>query len=92
MRFEWDERKNERNIKKHKIDFRDVTRLWTTPIVVRVDDRQDYGETRWIALGVVDGIEVVVSFTKRQDRIRIISARRANRKERIIYSEKIRTD
>lgn len=50
MRFEWDESKNAENIRKHKIDFADVPAMFAGPMLVKLDDRQDYGEERWIGL------------------------------------------
>ena len=47
MKFEWDEKKNEINIRKHKIEFRDVQQVFDGPMIVNIDDRMDYGEVRW---------------------------------------------
>ena len=89
MRFEWDERKNEINIRNHKIDFVDVPVAFKGAMLIDYDDRQDYGENRWIGLGLLHGIVVVVVFREpRKDTIRIISARKANRKEQKEYYEK----
>ena len=87
MRFKWDESKNAANIRKHKIDFCDVPSVFDAPLLVQYDDRQDYGEDRWIGIGTLRGITVVVVvFTERDaDTIRIISARKANRYERKQY-------
>ena len=83
MRFEWDETKNETNIRDHRIDFADVPAVFNGPMLIEIDERQDYGEERWIGLGLLWSIPVVVVFTeRRQDTIRIISARKANRYER----------
>jgi uncharacterized protein len=88
--FEWDEAKNKENIAKHSIDFADTARIFEQPMVVRLDDREDYGEERWIALGDLNRIVVVIVFTLREDRIRPISIRKANRRERKIYEEGVR--
>jgi len=89
MRFEWDESKNAANIRKHKIDFCDVPSVFEAPLLIAYDARQDYGEDRWIGIGTLRSITVVVViFTERAtDTIRIISARRANRYERKQYEE-----
>ena len=91
MNFEWDDAKNRANIRKHAIDFEDVRPVFYRPMLVETDEREQYGEDRWIGLGVfLNGIEVVVVFTESTDEtIRIISARRATRQERIRYHEKI---
>ncbi len=77
MRFEWDEEKNRANIRKHGLDFADAWRLFTMPMLVLPDDRKDYGEDRWIGLGLLRRTIAVVVFVEReQDMIRIISLRR----------------
>lgn len=88
--YEWDEAKNRQNIAKHGIDFADARRIFQRPILVRRDDRQDYREDRWIALGELDGVVVVMVFTRRGDRVRIISVRKANRHEDKVYQERTR--
>lgn len=87
--YEWDEAKNQRNIAKHGIDFADAFHIVEGPMLVRRDDRRDYKETRWIALGELNGIVVVLVYTRRKRRVRIISIRRANRSERQVYQERI---
>ncbi len=89
MEFEWDEVKNQQNIVKHRIDFEDARRIFEKPLVVRADDRKDYGENRLIALGDLNGIVVTMVFTKRENSIRIISVRKANKHERKVYQDKI---
>ena len=92
MNFEWDDAKNRANIRKHAIDFADVLPVFDRPMLVEPDERKQYGEDRWIGLGVFpNGIEVVVVFTEPvYETTRIISARRATQKERIQYHEEIR--
>jgi uncharacterized protein len=88
MRFEWDEHKNEENIRKHKIDFADVPTMFASPMLMRLDDRKDYGEERWIGIGLLSAtVAVVVWVERHEDLIRIISARKANRKERERYEQ-----
>lgn len=88
--YEWDKAKNRQNIAKHGIDFEGARWIFQRPILVRRDDRQDYREDRWIALGELDGVVIVMVFTRRGDRIRIISVRKANRNERKVYQERTR--
>jgi len=86
MQFEWDEAKNERNIAIHQIDFADVGTLFAYPFLNDIDDRIDYGETRWISIGMLGpGVAVVVWTERDGDIIRIISARKANKDERRRY-------
>lgn len=89
MKYEWDEDKNEANLQTHKIDFYDAHLIFDSPLLVKIDNRKDYGEERLIGLGVLHGVVVVIVFTNRDDAVRIISIRRANRNERKIYQEKI---
>ena len=85
MDFEWDLAKNERNLQKHGFDFADAAECFSHPLLVREDTRQDYAERRWIALGRIQDTIVNCVFTRRRTRIRMISLRRANRREREIY-------
>ena len=89
MTFEWDENKNIGNIKKHGIDFNDSPKIFSNPMVTKVDDRKDYNEKRWIGLGRLENMIVILAYTKRGKKIRIISIRKANKSERIIYYERI---
>jgi uncharacterized DUF497 family protein len=89
MQFIWDKRKREKNIKKHGIDFSVLIRVFDKPMLTRIDDRGSYGENRWISLGDLDGKIVVLVYTEEDDTIRLISARRATKNEKRIYSEKV---
>ncbi len=86
MRFEWDENKNEENVRHHGIDFADVTVMFAYPMLTQLDERKDYGEDRWVSIGMlVDGIAVVVWTEREGDIVRIISARKVNKYERKSY-------
>ncbi|PJI46535.1 MAG: hypothetical protein CTR55_23420 [Pseudomonas sp.] len=90
MLFEWDEAKNQANIRKHGIDFNDVMELFQQPYLAQRDDREDYAEERWISLGRIRSlIGVVVSTEREGDVIRIISARKATRREARHYVQTI---
>ncbi|WP_371231322.1 BrnT family toxin [Pseudomonas sp. QE6] len=90
MRFEWDEAKNQANIRKHGIDFSDVPELFQNPFLTLRDGREDYGEERWISLGRIRSLIGVVVYTERQgDVIRVISARKATRQEAGYYVQNI---
>lgn len=89
MEFEWDENKRKLNIRKHGIDFSDLKLAFDRPMVTRIDDREDYGETRWIALGDIGGSVVVFVYTEEDHKVRFISARRATKNEEKIYFKKI---
>ena len=85
--FEWDENKRLANIDKHGIDFADAVKIFDGFITKKQDTRADYGEERFIAVGLLNGIEIAVIHTIRGDKTRIISARRARREERAVYYE-----
>lgn len=88
----WDDKKNELNVRNHKIAFEDAVRIFEGPTVERVDDRFDYGETRIYAIGLVEGVEITVIYTDMTDnKRRIISAWRSERHERRYYWKNIGT-
>lgn len=88
MQFEWDDRKAEANLAKHGIDFASIERFEILTAVIEIDDRRDYGETRFAAIGLLGEDIVVVIYTEREeDIVRVISMRPANRKELQIYVE-----
>jgi uncharacterized DUF497 family protein len=87
MEFEWDENKRDSNIEKHKIDFVDAISIFKDIIYTMPDDRKDYGENRFISIGLMSGIEITVVYAVRSGVIRIISARRAHPRERRRYHE-----
>jgi hypothetical protein len=88
MLFEWDESKREVNLAKHYIDFQDAKRIFDGPVFERGEWR--HGEGRTLAVGIIEGIEIVVVYVMRGTRRRIISARRANRNERQDYKDHLR--
>lgn len=90
MRFEWDDAKNSANIRKHGIDFADVIDIFSHPMLVMLDDREVYGEERWIAIGWIHALVGVVVYAERQgDVIRIISARKATKHEVRRYEQSL---
>ena len=85
MEFEWDEAKRQLNLAKHGFDFAEVARFdWSAASIGR-DLRFDYGEERFTAYGMLEDKLTVIVFTQRALATRIVSFRRANRKERRIY-------
>ncbi|KAF1033715.1 MAG: hypothetical protein GAK37_00069 [Pseudomonas sp.] len=90
MRFEWDEAKNQINIRKHGIDFNDVSDIFQHPILSLRDNRASYDEERWMSIGWIKILIGVVVYTERQgDVIRIIFARKATKQEAKYYVENI---
>lgn len=74
--FEWDEAKCLQNLEQHGVDFADAALIFENPdeVIESVDDREDYGEIRYRALGRVDDDYFMVAYTWRGDNRRIISA------------------
>jgi len=90
VNFEWDEEKNQANIRKHGLDFCDAWQIFQPPLVIDLDLRTDYGEDRWIGIGLLGSRTVVVTFTVRgAETRRIISLRKALRHEREKFEEEI---
>lgn len=86
LEFEWDESKARANWEKHKVSFATAAATFLIERLERIDDREDYGEVRWIALGSVDGTVYRIVYTWRGERlIRIVSAQKASKDEREIY-------
>ena len=87
--FLWDEEKNRRNIVKHGLAFEEVLPVFSSRDALVVEDRRrDYGETRFVLLCPYEGVHLHVAFTRRGESIRLISARRANKRERRDYERR----
>ncbi len=81
MEFEWDEAKHAKTLRERGIGFDDGARIFDGPVLIWQDTRSKYGENRFRAVGESEGDILHVVFTWRRDRMRIISVRKANRKE-----------
>ena len=92
MEFEWDEDKRRSNLEKHGVDFTDAALVLADAPLILEDARRDYGEQRCLALGELHGLLFVVAFTLRDGAFRIISARRANARERRHYETRTNQD
>jgi uncharacterized DUF497 family protein len=88
MLFGWDESKRQTNLAKHGIDFRDALRVFDGPVFESVNRRR--GEDRIVAIGSMEGIEIVLVYVMRGKQRRIISARRAHRNERQDYANHLK--
>ena len=87
MQYEWDENKRLVNLDLHEVDFTSAINFeWDTALET-IDDRFDYGETRWVALGFIRNKLHVMVYTIRGNKIRIISLRIANRRESKYYEK-----
>lgn len=90
MRFEWDENKNIVNQSKHDVSFELASEVFDDPFHQSIADRVEGGEQRWQTMGLVRGIVLlIVAHTWQDDDggevVRIISARKATRKEKRSY-------
>ena len=90
MDFKWDESKNKTNIDKRDLDFADAWQIFDAPMLVRIDNRKDYGEKRFVGIGFLKNLVVVIVFTKPNEQtIRVISLRKALKYEREQFEEYI---
>jgi uncharacterized DUF497 family protein len=85
MKFTWDEKKRIANIRNHGFDFVDAKEVFEGITFTLEDDRFDYGEERFITLGLLEGTIVVIAHTEKGNEIRIISMRKATKHEQKIY-------
>jgi uncharacterized DUF497 family protein len=82
--FEWDDRKAASNLRKHNVSFGLARLVFTDPLAIE-DVDQNEPEERSRRIGMAEGIVLVVIYTMRGDRTRIISARKASKREQDIY-------
>jgi len=86
LEFEWDPVKAASNVEKHAVDFDTAADIFDDPDLLVIIDSRTYGERRYQAIGRSQGMILMVAYTVRgEDVCRIISARRANRRERAAY-------
>ena len=85
--FEWDDDKAASNLKKHKVSFDEGATVFNDPLVANIPDPDhSEDEERFIAIGIsVGGSLLVVVFTMRNERMRIITCRKATKTERKTY-------
>ncbi len=90
LNSEWGEDKNRSNIRKHGFDFSEAEEMFRGALLIRPDTDEDYGEERWVGIGMTQGCVALVAFAERpQDTIRIISLRKADHEEREQYEKAI---
>ena len=88
-RLEWDEAKRRSNLWRHGIDFAGVADAFGYAPYTKEDDRYDYGESRYLTLGLLRGRVVAIVHTETETVIRLISARWASKHEEIEYFKEI---
>lgn len=87
--FDWDEGNSDKNWIRHKVTQGECEQIFfNEPIIVISDEKHSQSENRWYLLGTTDSGRLLFAvFTKRENKIRIISARDMNKKERNYYNE-----
>ena len=92
VEFTWDERKNRANRKKHRVSFETAVLVFEDPFHISVQDREVEGEARWQTIGMAADSQVLLvahTVDEETETIRILSARKATRRERNIYAQSI---
>jgi len=89
MRFTWKEVKRKSNLKAHGLDFLDAPKVFEGLTFTFEDDRFEYGEQRFVTLGILNGTPVSLVHTETADHIHVISFRKATKNEQIIFFENI---
>lgn len=87
--IDWGQRKRQANLKKHGFDFVDANEIFDGVTFTYEDDRISYGEQRFVTLGSLRGTVVSIVHTEQDDHIRVISMRKATKREREIYFQTI---
>lgn len=89
MEFEWDNNKAISNLQKHGVSFTEAATVFGDPLSITFPDPDhSINESRFITIGLSTGGKIIIlSHTDRGDRLRIISARKATRKEQRFYEE-----
>lgn len=85
MEISYDPEKRAKTLAERGLDFKDAEHVFAGPTIDYVDDRQDYGEERWVTFGRLEGRLVSVVWTLRDSKRHIISMRKANDRERKTY-------
>ena len=89
MEFDWDPVKARANLTKHGILFEAARAVFDDPLAIeRLDDSEEYGEDRFIIVGIVQDLLLSIVYVERKQAVRLISARRASRKEQDDYFRK----
>jgi uncharacterized DUF497 family protein len=88
LEFEWNGAKAKANFRRHGVSFDLAKAVFSDPFAVeRLDEREEHGEERFVIIGAAEGEALLfVAYTEREERIRIISARRATQNEQDDYS------
>jgi uncharacterized DUF497 family protein len=86
--IEWDENKRQDVLKRRGIDLLDAALIFENEVITQIDGRWDYGETRFVSLGMVDGECYIVVHTERNGVTRLITAWKGGQDDRTRYQER----
>ena len=89
MRITFDPTKRDRTLAERGLDFARAEEVFAGKVFIREDDRFDYGEDRWITVGLLDERMVVVVWTQRGNARHVISMRKANEREQARYRNRL---
>ena len=89
MKLDWDEAKRALVLQRRGLDFADAAKVFAAPVIETIDERNDYGEPRYVTLGSLDGVSVFIVWTQRDDCRRIITMWQANAAERARYRREL---
>ena len=87
MEIEFNPAKNQANLAKHGVDMALAEKFEFETAIIGIDDREDYAETRYTAIGYITGRLHVLIFAMRGSVLRVISLRKANRREQQSYEQ-----
>ena len=85
MRYTWHEPKRQTTLKQRGLDFVHAEQVFGGPTFTFEDDREDYGEERWVTFGLLGDKTVVIVHTETEDEIRVISMREADKDEQLLF-------
>lgn len=85
MQFTWREPKRQVTLRERGLDFAHAERVFAGPTFTFEDDREDYGEERWVTLGLLRNKVMVLVHTETVDEIHIISMRKADKNEQLLF-------
>ncbi|PKO22669.1 MAG: hypothetical protein CVU38_08195 [Chloroflexi bacterium HGW-Chloroflexi-1] len=85
MRFTWHESKRQATLARRGLDFAHAEQVFAGPTFTFEDDREDYGERRWVTFGLLREKVVVIVHTETEDEIRVISMREADKDEQLLF-------
>jgi uncharacterized DUF497 family protein len=89
MEITFDPAKRDKTLTERGLDFADATLVFEGPTLTFEDDRRDYGETRFITVGLLSGRMVIIAWTPANDGRRVISMRKANEREQARYRQRL---